>query len=245
MQVVHFAPALRSGPALIGLLALALLGCPKRPPEVEPAPELPTRPVLVRTFAELGPDQYAELRTDPPLAAVPLDVVVSRHDVWRWTSTHTVWGTLPVIEFRDTDHPLASLQPTAGWYLGQPAKDGQDTVAAALVRDFADAPEGTDPQELVLGLGERWPLPWTLCQPLDPKRSDELVVHDPVRGIKLGLRSVATDGGSAAWTVDHVEYLSAGLPLSTWLESKDPGGCEELGTLVEGGKYRPARRSGE
>ena len=233
---------------LLGLLLLGLVlaGCPNRkPPEVEPPSEIPVQPVLVRSFDELGPDLYAELRTDPPVAQVPLEQVSHRHDTWRWTSTRTVWGTLPVIEFRDTDHPNAGVQPTAGWYLGPKTRDGGDTVLAALVRDFADAPEGADPQALMLSLEARWPLPWTFCQPLDPGRSDEIVVLDPVRGVLLGLVSATSDEGTVSWTVEHVEYVAVGSTLATWLETKAYGGCEELGTLVEGGKYRPARRSGE
>ena len=118
-------------------------------------------------------------------------------------------------------------------------------MAAALVRDFTDAPSAADPQALVLGLAERWPAPWTFCQPLDPRRSGELFVHDPMRGIKLGLRSTPTIEEGRTWTVDHVEYVSVGLPLATWLETKGSAGCEELGTLTEDGKYRPSRRSGD
>lgn len=232
--------------ALVALLGLALAGCPaRRPIEPEPPPSATITPLLVRSFQELGPDQYAELRTDPPLASIPLEQVAARHDGWRWTSTRTVWGTGSVIEYRDTDHAHAGIQPTAGWYLGPRARDGSETVAVALVRDFADAPQAADPQELMLGLAEVWPAPWTFCQPTDAKRSAELHVHDPLRGIKLGLRSVDTSEGTEAWIVDHVEYLSAGLTLSTWLESKGQGACEELGTLVEGGKYRLARRTVE
>lgn len=212
---------------------------------MDPTVAPPITPVLVRSFAELGPDQYAELRGDPPKQAVPLEILTGRHDVARWTSTRTMWGRLPVIEFRDTDHPNAALQPTAGWYLGAQRRDGRETVTAALVRDFADAPEAPDPQQLMLALAERWPPPWTFCQPGDLKREAEIVVHDPVRGIRLGLRSGTSDEGTATWTVDHVEYVCTGLPLSTWLDTKGYGGCDELGTLIEGGKYRPARRTGE
>jgi len=228
-----------------GLLAL-LLGCPaRRPPEPELPAEPPITPVLVRDFAELGPDQYAELRTEPPRTSVPLDVVTGRHDVARWTSTRTVWGRLAVLEFRDTDHPHTALQPTAGWYLGDRRRDGRETVAAALVRDFGGAPVATDPQQLMLDLAEAWPPPWTFCQPGDADRAGELVVHDPARGVRLGLLSSASDDGTVSWTIDHVEYVATGLPLATWLDTKGYGGCAELGTLIEGGKYRPARRTGD
>lgn len=227
--------------------ALPLLGaCPARRPVEPESPVLPVpptvRPTLVRTWDELAPGLYAELRAGPPGMATALDEVAGHHDTSRWTQVRTRWGDSPVLEFRDTDHPHASRQATAGWFLGGEGVDGQQTVEGVVVRDFASAPTSTDPQRLVLRLGERWPLPWTLCQPRDPSRAGDIVAWDAARGMLLGLVAAAGQEGPSLWTVDRVEFVASGTQAQDWWRHRGYGTCDELGTLDLDGAFVPAGR---
>ncbi len=231
----------RVGPALVAVVAAAVLAaCPKKPPEpvVEPTEPQPPAPVLVRDFAALTPGFYPELQqpeVEPEDVSPVLLADLSRaRDVDEWTTQRSVWGTLPVIEFVDTDRRTTAVGAAAAWFLTT-AADGSELVDAALVRDFTGAPVADDPQALLAVLGEAWPPPWTLCERGD---GDGVVTFDAERRTKLLFVPV-----SAGWTVDHVEYWSPTVEPEAWWIAKGYDGCVEQGTLLENGRFRPPRKS--
>ena len=91
----------------------------------------------------------------------------------------------------------------------------------------------------------RRPPPWSICRPLGSTGPEEAGAYDSERGLKLGFVREGSDSGepAAPWTVDHVEYLHAGLVLDQWWVAKGYTGCEALGTLDQDGRYKPAGRS--
>ncbi len=231
--------------ALPTLLVVGLAGCPKRSspetglPDAEPG--WGRAPTLVRSFTQLSPSLYASLRESGNEPAV-LSELERLHDAERYTRTRSLWGTLRVVEFRDTDHPVSGEQACAGWFLGVRSSEGLETVEAALLRDFTDAPEGPAVEGILRDLAEQWPPPWSICRPTGPTAVDEAVAYDSERGLKLGFVREGPEP-AAPWTVDHVEYFHAGLVLEQWWLAKGYTGCEALGTLDEEGRYRPAGRS--
>lgn len=218
-----------------------MAGCPKRPPEpvIEEGPPQPPAPVLVRAFDELLPSLYPEMVVEPE-GVVLLADLAQAHDVDRWTSTRTVWGTQPVIEFRDVDRPHTAISATAGWFLGPDDAEGRETVEAVVVRDFVASPVGESAEALLAGIAETWPPPWTLCVPSARDREGQVVAHDAERGLKLLLRPVEGNGG---WIVDNVEFMSTSVVLEQWWRAKRYESCDDLGTILENGRFRPARSS--
>jgi len=230
-------PVGRRAAALLTLAALALAGCPKRPPDppLEATDAQPPAPLLVRSFAELTPGFYPELQAREAGAPKLSDLALSR-DVDQWTAVRSMWGHLPVIEFRDTDRRHTSASASAGWFVAV-SEDGTDEIEAVLLRDFVDAPVGSAPEELIAALGEAWPPPWVLCRPAN---RPGVVAYDPARHVKLGLDPIE---GNEGWSVDHVEFFSPAVDLEAWWHAKEYGGCDELGTVLETGRFRPARKS--
>ena len=216
-----------------------LTACPRRdvtPPPVDSAQATPPAAAVIRDFADLTPDLYPELR-DPEASVVPLERLARAYDVDRWAAASSTWGEQPVIELVDVDRHFTAVGAMAGWFLGPRTDEGQRTVVAVLLRDFVGAPSGPSPQELLLGLGEAWTPPWTLCQPVDEARAAERVAWSAERGVKLLLVEYP-DG----WTVDHVEFLATTVEPEQWWISKGYAGCDELGVLLENGRFRPVRR---
>ncbi len=224
-----------AGRLLAGLaLALGFLGCPSRkpPPPAVDVTDAVLHPTLVRDWAELPPDPY------PSLAVGPANVASLRasHDVFRWTPSTQRWGTLSVLQFEDTDRRRTAEGAVAAWVMGE-----AETVDAVVLRDFVGAPQAPTVEELLLGLGESWPPPWTLCRPQATAHADLVLALDEAGRRKLGL--APSGGEEVAWMVDHVEYLAAGLEPAAWFERKGYGGCDAMGTLLEGGKLKPPRES--
>lgn len=226
----------------VGALALAgltlwLAGCPpRRPPspEVDPGAAPIVQPTLVRAWTELPPEPYPELAAGP----TPLLTLRSGHDVDRWTPSRQRWGPLSVLQFEDTDRRHTEAGAVAGWVLGE-----GDVVDAVILRDFVGSPVAPTPEELLHVLGDAWPPPWTLCRPLAPAHADLIVALDESGRRKLGL--APSEGEEGTWTVDHVEYLATGLEPAMWFERKGYGGCEPLGTLLEGGRLKPPKDARE
>lgn len=219
-------------------MALALLlGCPKKPPPdpLESLEPVPPAPLLVRSFAELSVDFYPELQLRDEGAPRLTELARSR-DVDHWTALRSVWGLLPVIEFLDTDRRHTSISAAVGWFVTT-REDGTEEIQVVLVRDFVDAPAADAPETLMLALAETWPPPWILCQ---PRNRTGVVAYDPARRVKLGLDPVE---GNEGWSVDHVEFFAPSVDLEAWWDAKDYGGCDELGTVLEAGRFRPARKS--
>ncbi|MCP4869726.1 MAG: hypothetical protein GY898_13515 [Proteobacteria bacterium] len=216
---------------------LLLAACPKKPPEpaVKPVEAQPPAPLLVHSFDELSVDFYPELQALEE-GAPRLTELARTRDVDQWTAVRSVWGLLPVIEFLDTDRRHSALSASAGWFITT-QEDGTELIEAVLVRDFEDAPAAEAPEALMIGLAESWPPPWTLCQ---PRNRIGVVAYDSERRVKLGLDPIE---GNEGWSVDHVEFFSPSMDLEAWWDAKDYGGCDELGTVTEGLRFRPARKS--
>ena len=221
---------------LVGLalpLVVTLTGCPPRkppPPIVDPGLEPVVQATVVRSWAALPVDPYPELAAGP----ATVDSLRRTHDVGLWTPSRQRWGPLSVLQFEDTDRPQTAVGAVAAWVLG----DG-DLVDAVILRDFVGAPEGATPEELLLGLGEAWPPPWTLCRPRSPAHADTIAALDEEGRRKLGLAPSGEE--KEAWIVDNIEYLAAGLEPAAWFERKGYGVCEPLGTLLEGGRLKPPK----
>ncbi len=229
-----------------GVVAALTGGCPRKPPPdpvAEPVAPLPPAPTLVRSFDELAPDLYGEFAESESGELLVADLAAG-HDVYRWTTIRTRWGERPVLEFRDTDRPETWVEATAGWILGADTAEGSETVESALLRDFADAPSATDPQELMSSL-EAWLPPWSFCRPVADDRATELIAYDAERGLKFGLVPHTDDEGIEGWIVDNVEFFVPREVLDDWWLAKEYGGCEALGVLVEPGRFKPERKPRE
>jgi hypothetical protein len=68
------------------------------------------------------------------------------------------------------------------------------------------------------------------------------MAYDPARRVKVGFVRIE---GTEGWSVDHVEFFSPAMDWNTWWDAKEYGECEEWGTLLENGRFRPARKSKE
>lgn len=225
--------------AALAVVSITLVGCPRRdanPPLVDSAEAKPPAAAVYLDFADINPGLYPELRT-PDGGVVALDDLARLYDVDRWASASATWGDQRVVELSDADRPHTAVGAMAGWFLGPDTAEGERTVVAVLLRDFVGAPTAESPEALLLGMGEAWLPPWTLCQPLAEARAAERVAFSTDRGTKL-LLVEETDG----WTVEHVEFLAVGVAPEQWWLDKGYGGCEELGVLLETGRFRPARR---
>ncbi len=223
--------------ALTGLtLTLLLAGCPPRKPPADPVSSAapPLQSTLARTWADVDPAGYPEL-ADGPVEPALLRL---RHDVDRWTLSHQRWGEIAVLHYEDTDHPSTAQGAVAGWLLADSSPDAP-RVQAVVLRDFQRAPVGPSFDALLLSLGEAWLTQWTLCRPIAEAHADLIVAVDESARRKLALAPSTQE--TEGWTVDHIEYLSAGLDLEPWFARKGYGGCEPLGTLLENGRIKPPR----
>lgn len=230
-----------SGTRLTGLTlllgSLLLLGCARRvpPPDETPPDEVePIRPTLISSWAELTPTLYREVTGAPPT----VEALSALHDTGRWTRHQRHWGRLEVLEFLDTDRPTRATGAVAAWFLR--VVDEVTQVEAVLLRDFLDAPQAADYQELLLGLGEALAPPWDVCRPSDEAFAGLLIAWDGDRGLKLALKE---SKDPASWIVDHIEFVSEGVLGEDWWSRKGYGTCAAVGSINANGRFKPAREA--
>lgn len=275
------------------LIGAALLGCPKQtsvPTDVpEPDVGAPQRGTVVHRWGDLDLSLYDDLAAAPAEGA-RLRALATRHDVDRYTTLLTTWGPpdRPVLQIEDTSAVERERGAVAAWILADgPTNVGEAepidgdslvhgepsrwTVASVLVRDWSDGPRAEDPFDLLLGVEEQLPGPWSVCRPRtqeqvaaeEPKEADvTAMAHamDPVvlyaidseRGVRVGLKALANDGandgvpepgvGPFTWAVDHLEQVPIARAEGSWWPELGYADCTEIGRLLGEGKARRPKR---
>lgn len=277
--------------ASLALLVLAVAACPRKPPDpvpVDPEEGIAQRPTLASTFASLDLSLYEGFIAGPA-DGTALGVLARHHDADRYTATLQRWGppTVPVVQLEDTDSPTRVAGALAGWKLADGPEDLAEpkflppgaltdtdvsalTVSSVLQRSWEGGPSAADPFDLLLGLAEHLPAPWSVCRPrteadvqaeeadgADPGSMSSVV--DPVvlyaidgaRGTRLGLRALAPDRaaepvsgqGPFEWEIDHIEQVPAARRVESLWTAMGYMDCPELGRVLDAERARRPKRS--
>lgn len=170
--------------AALGLLALTLAACPKKPPPPpdEPPEPLEELPALVLDRAGLTTSLVPALTAAPP-EGLAVGELARRHDADRYTATLQTWGPpdVRVLQLEDTDSPTRTQGAIAAWKLAAnpertdvvpvapgDLRDGAvaaELVTSVLVRDWVGDPTAADPFALLLDVAAELPAPWSVCRP--------------------------------------------------------------------------------
>lgn len=185
---------MRLGP--LGLAALALAACPRKPPDpapVAPEAQIAQRATLTSSFEDLDLSLY-EAFVAGPAEGTPVGELARRHDADRYTATLQEWGPpyVPVLQMEDTDSPTRESGAVVGWKLVSgpeglveqrhlSPQDLYTSDAAALVvgsvlqRAWDGGVLAEDPFELLVSLSEQLPGPWSICR---PRTEEEALAED-------------------------------------------------------------------
>ena len=170
----------------LGLCALALPGCPRKPPPDPATPPVSAAEVatLSHTFDALDLGMYAAL-TAGPAEGLPVGELARSHDADRYTATLEDWGppSVAVLQLEDTDARTRIDGAVAGWKLtGDGPADSvpvapedlrhgalaERTVGSVLVRAWDGGVVAPDPFDLLLDVAAQLPAPWSVCRPRTP-----------------------------------------------------------------------------
>ncbi len=173
----------------LGLVALTLAACPRKPPDpvpVGPADLVARLPTLTLALADLDLGLYGEFVAGPA-GGTKVATLARRHDADRYTATLQSWGPpdAPVLQLEDTDSRNRTSGAVVGWKLidgpqalAEPQPVGPQallsgqvstlTVGSVLQRAWEGGAVAADPFDLLLQLAVQLPAPWSVCRPRTP-----------------------------------------------------------------------------